>query len=168
MKTSFSKRRCEAERGKRIQNLFVGNIDARITVYKFLIERDVDFVVVADIDVVMEGLHTRVDLGEQLHEVLDGDVGHFRVKGLLITHGVASVRKPMRVEDLRTLTASKFADSSSRLSVLSSISELRPPMMPAMATGSSLEQNHQRAFVDAALCAVQRFELERRTEKRCT
>ena len=42
--------RCEAERGKGIQNLFVGNIDARITVYKFLIERDVDFVVVADID----------------------------------------------------------------------------------------------------------------------
>ena len=49
----------------------------------------------------------------------------------------ASVRRPRRVEDLRTEAPSKLADSKSRLSVSSSISESRPPIMPAMATGIS-------------------------------
>ena len=50
------------------------------------------------------------------------------------------MRRPSRVEDFRTLTASKLALSSSRLSVSSSISESRPPIMPAMATGWPLQQ----------------------------
>ena len=51
---------------------------------------------------------------------------------------LASVRRPRREEDLRTQIPSKLADSRTTLEVSPTISESRPPMMPAMATGSSL------------------------------
>ena len=159
------KRRCEAERGKRIQNLFVGNIDARITVYKFLIERDVDFVVVADIDVRHGGddLHTRVDLGEQLHEVLDGDVGHFRVKGFLITHGSIRAQTDARggLAHAYSVKVCGFEQQTVRV-----IFNLGVETAHDARDGDRffLGADHQRVFVDAALCAVQRFKLERSGE----
>ena len=67
-------------------------------------------------------------------------VGHISGSKVFSYRIEASVRRPSRVEDFRTLTASKLALSSSRLSVSSAISESRPPIMPAMATGSPLQQ----------------------------
>ena len=68
---------------------------------------------------------------------------------------LASVRRPRREEDFRTQMPSKFADSSTTLDVSPTISESSPPIIPAIATGSS-RLYMSRVLVSAFLSAPSR------------
>ena len=82
------KARVEAERVQRVENLLVGNIDTGVTIHILFVKAEVDLIVVAHINVGHGGndLHTRIDFGEQLHEMFDRRRCDLGVERLFIAH----------------------------------------------------------------------------------